>query len=234
MDKKASSSWGFQTPLERKTGGAASSDRTHRRSGAASILPQLPGATGKLHEETAAAKHARKREAELRRIHDKEFRAKQSIRKRQQEYDQAVKARLSQDVTQGGTLSDSKAAKYAQQHVQALQAEQSILGASSSGPRAKKLQAFARQPRPPQLPAAPRQLSRIPDDVVLPEVDGNGSNKLRHESASMAHLMDNDDHIPVYQRADLGDSETGSKLPLLPQLASQRSSMRRMTQEMHV
>ena len=231
MDKKASSSWGFQTPLERKTGYPASSASTNSRVGATGTLPQLPGATEKLHEETAAAKYTLKREAELRRIHDKEFRAKQSIRKRQQEYDQAVKARLTQDIAQGATLSDSKAAKYAQQQVQALQATQSSLGTSLTGPRAKKLQAFARQPRPPQLAAAPRQLSRIPDDVVLPDISGNGSKKSTQESASMANLLANDD-VPVYEAADLGNIETKSTLPALPKIASQRSSMRRMTQQL--
>ncbi|KAL3132447.1 hypothetical protein ABBQ32_009002 [Trebouxia sp. C0010 RCD-2024] len=228
MDKKASSSWGFQ-PLERKTGYPASSGSSNRRVGAIGALPQLPGATGKLHEETAAAKHALKRQAELRRIHDKEFHSKQSIRKRQQEYDQAVKARLTQDVAQGAMLSDSNAAKYAQQQMQALQATKSSSGASMSGPRAKKLQAFARQPRPPQLAAAPRQLSRIPDDVILPDISGNGSKQSRHESASMAHLM-NDDAAPVYQPTDVADKM--STLPALPKIASQQSSMRRMTQEL--
>ena len=230
MDKESSASWGFQNPLARKKGQPPSLGVTSRR-----IIPgpQLPG---KLYEETAAAQQALKREAQSRRLHDKEFHAKQSIRKRQQEYDQAVKARLAQDVAQGSTLSDSNAAKYAQQQLQALQASsglQSSLGASLSSPRARKLQAFARQPRPLQLPAVPKQLSRIPDDIVLPDICGNDSRQSRHENASMANLlMNGDDVYSSYQPASLGSSETKSDMSSLPKISSQRSSMRRMTQEM--
>ena len=242
MDKEASLSWGFQTPLERKNGQSTSSS-TYRKP-AAGLLPQLPI---KLYEETAAAQHALKREAQSHRLHDKEFRAKQSIRKRQQEYDQAVKARIAQDVAQGSTLSDSRAAKYAQQQLQALQdppGVQTSPRAAVSGPRARKLQAFARQPRPPQLPALPisKQLSRIPDAVVLPDICGISSKQSGQESASMANLLidgvDESDGS-VYssyqlQSADLGSSEPKREMSSLPRIANQRSSIRRMTQEMRI
>lgn len=238
VDKEASLSWGFQTPLDRKNGQSTSSS-TYRKSGA-SMLPQPPG---KLYEETAAAQHALKREAQSRRLHDKEFRAKQSIRKRQQEYDQAVKARLAQDVAQGSTLSDSRAAKYAQQQLQALQDPAGIQRsprAVVSGPRARKLQAFARQPRPPQLPAIPvsKQLSRIPDAVMLPDICGIGSKQSAHESASMANLLidgvdESDSSVySSYRPADLGSSDSKSDVTSLPQIARRHSSIRRMTQEM--
>lgn len=202
------------------------------------MLPQLPG---KLYEETAASQHALKREAHSRRLHDKEFRAKQSIRKRQQEYDQAVKTRLAQDVAQGRTLNDTKTAKYAQQQLQALQGSSGVQaspGAALSGPRARKLQAFARQPRPPQLPAIPKQLSRIPDDIVLPDIYGISSRQSGIESASMANLLidsaDEGTVISSYQPADLGSSEPQSDVSLLPKIATRRSSIRRLTQEMQV
>lgn len=232
IDKEASLSWGFQTPSERKKQQQLPSSRT-----GPSILPQLPG---KLYEETAASQHALKREAQSRRLHDKEFRAKQSIRKRQQEYDQAVKARLAQEDAQDSTLSHTRTAKYAQQQLQALQGSSGVQaspGAALSGPRARKLQAFARQPRPPQLPAIPKQLSRIPDDVVLPDICGIRRRQSGTESASMVNLIDSLDDgtvISSYQPTDLGSSEPQSDVSSLPKIATRRSSIRRLTQEMQL
>lgn len=201
-------------------------------------MPQLPG---KLYEETAASQHALKREAQSRRLHDKEFRAKQSIRKRQQEYDQAVKARLAEDVAQGNTLNDTRAAKYAQQQLQALQDSSGVQAsprAALSGPRARKLQAFARQPRPPQLPAIPKQLSRIPDDIVLPDICGISSKQSGIDSAGMANLLiDSVDDVTVsssYQPTDLGSSEPQSDVSSLPKITTRRSNIRRLTQEMQL
>ena len=240
MDKEASLSREFQNPLERKNRQPPSIS-TSTRSGA-SLLPQLPG---KLYEETAAAQHALKREAQSRQLHDKDFRAKQSIRQRQREYDQAVKAQLAQDVAQGSTLSDSRAAQFAQQQLQALQdppGVQTSPRAVVSGPRARKLQAFARQPRPPQMPAPPisKQLSRIPDAVVLPNICGISSKQSGHHSTGMANLLsDGVDELDgsVYSShrpADLGSSDPKSDVSSLPQIASRRSSIRRMTQEMRI
>ena len=242
MDKEASLSWGFQNPLERKNRQPPSSS-AYTKNGAI-LLPQLPD---KLYDETVAAQHALKREAQSRRLHDKQFQAKQSIRKRQQEYDQAVKARLAQDVAQGSTLSDRRAAQYAQQQLQALQGPsgvQTTPRAAVTGPRARKLQAFARQPRPPQMPAFPisKQLSRIPDAVVLPNIYGTSSKQSGHQSASMANLLidgvdESDGSVySSYRPACLGSSEpkSDSDVSAFPQIASQRSRIRRMTQEMRI
>ena len=225
MNKEASTSWGFQTPLESgrpQPGHSLPSGVSSRKAGAGSTLPQLPG---KLYDEASAAQHAFRKEAQSRRLHDKEFHAKQSIRKRQQEYDDTVKARLAQEPTaisaHGGS---AMVAKRAQQQLQAVSDLQTGTG-SLSGPRAKKLQAFARHPRPPQLPAPPRQISRIPDDFMLPEIAGKGTKSSRYGNDGMANLLADDDD----QRNNI-DSIIGPQISPMPRLASQA---RRLTQEMH-
>ena len=232
MDKEASTSWGFQTPLERRQAQhntSLLSGVTSRKAGAAGTLPLLPS---KLYDESSAAQHAFRREAQSRRLHDKEFHAKQSIRKRQQEYDQAVKARLAQDAA-GNKMFNSSAnvAKRAQQQLQSvsdLQAGSSASG-SLSTPKAKKLQAFARHPRPPQLPPPPRQLSRIPDDVLLPDISSKGSKHSKYGSDGMASFLAvNDNDL----QTDHDGGNIKSQMSKLPKLSSQASSMRRMTQEM--
>lgn len=232
MDKEASTSWGFQTPLERKHAQHSSSMLSgvpSRKAGAASTLPLLPS---KLYDESSAAQHAFRREAQSRRLHDKEFRAKQSIRKRQQEYDQAVKARLAQDAAGNDTRNTiASVAKRAQKQLQSVLELQAGLGGSLSGQKAKKLQAFARNPRPPQLPPPPRQLSRIPDDVLLPDIHRKGSKSSKYGNDGMAsYLADTDCHLQADHMHD--DSNIQSQMSMLPKLSSQASSMRRMTQEL--
>ena len=188
-------------------------------------------------DERTAAQQAFRKEAMSRRLHDKEFHAKQSIRKRQQEYDQAVKDRLLQDAA----LSSSKnsigstrahaGANHAQ-HAEQLPDVTARVGAAGlmSGPRAKKLQAFVRHPRPPQLPAPPRQPSRIPDDLLLPEIVGRPSKQSTYNSDSMANLLMDDDQTRQQSHEGIGVSSPQESL--LPRLVSQKSGMRRLTQEL--
>ena len=191
------------------------------------------GSSSRLYDESAAAQQAFKREALSRRLHNKEFHAKQSIRKRQQEYDQAVKARLAQECAvssskgSGSTTRSHLGAKRAQQLPELAATSGAIL---LSGPRAKKLQAFVRHPRPPQLPTPPRQLSRMPDDILLPDINSR-------DSVQRPYII-NDDMADLLVDNQLESSQppilsthAGSMTSLLPPLGSQ-GSMRRLTQEL--
>ncbi len=229
LDKGAANSWGFQAPSERRQPAQKAStlptEITRRQAGPAEA--QL-GSPSRLYDESAAAQQAFKREALSRRLHDKEFHAKQSIRKRQQEYDQAVKARLAQDcaVSSGkGSSSTTRShmdAKHAQQLPELAATSGAIL---LSGPRAKKLQAFVRHPRPPQLPTPPRQLSRMPDDILLPDINSRDSVQrpyiINDDMADL--LVDNESSQPP-----MLSTHAGSKLPML----GSQGSMRRLTQEL--
>ncbi len=229
LEKGAGNSWGFQTASERRQthqAGSLPSGVASRKAGLASTMPAVES---KLYDESAAAQQAFKREALSRRLHNKEFNAKQSIRKRQQEFDVAVKARLAQDAAMSSKTSSSGrsqvGAKRAQQLPELTATPSS--GGGLSGPRARKLQAFVRHPRPPQLPTPPRQLSRIPDDLLLPDINGTGGKQRSYASDSMANLLIDDE---ASQQATSGIGTVGSQASLLPELVSQRSSMRRMTQ----
>ena len=185
----------------------------------------------RLYDERAAAQQALKREALSRRLHNKEFHAKQSIRQKQQEYDQAVKARLAQDCTVSGSKGSSSTtrshagAKHAQQLPELAATSGAIL---LSGPRAKKLQ--VRHPRPAQLPTPPRQLSRMPDDILLPDINSSDSVWRPYIiNDDMADLLV-DNQFEASQPPMLS-THAGSKTSLLPTLGSQ-GSMRRLTQEL--
>ncbi|KAA6428312.1 MAG: hypothetical protein FRX49_01908, partial [Trebouxia sp. A1-2] len=177
LDKRAANSWGFQAPSERRQPAQKASTLPNRvssrQAGPAEAQMESPS---RLYDERAAAQQALKREALSRRLHNKEFHAKQSIRQKQQEYDQAVKARLAQDCTVSGSKGSSSTtrshagAKHAQQLPELAATSGAIL---LSGPRAKKLQ--VRHPRPAQLPTPPRQLSRMPDDILLPDINSSDS-----------------------------------------------------------
>jgi len=231
LDKGAANSWGFQAPSERRQPAQKAStlptEITRRQAGPAEA--QL-GSPSRLYDESAAAQQAFKREALSRRLHDKEFHAKQSIRKRQQEYNQAVKARLAQDCAvssdkgSGSTTRSHMGAKHAQQLPELAATSGAIL---LSGPRAKKLQAFVRHPRPPQLPTPPRQLSRMPDDILLPDINSRDSVQRPYIiNDDMADLLVDESSQPP-----MLSTHAGSKTSLLPTLGSQ-GSMRRLTQEL--
>lgn len=204
-----------------------------------------PGSQSKLYNEGAAAQQALKREATTRQMHNKELHAKQSIRRRQQEYDQAVKARLAQDAAVSNK-SDMNA-QHAQQPPKLAAASGAALGLS--GPRVKKLQAFVRHPRPPQLPTPPRHLSRMPDNILLPDIGGKESIQPRQQSRMPDNIVlpgiDGKQSIQRYTSNGMADvlmddesgqaisgMTAGSPNSLLPRLVSQASSARRLTQEL--
>ena len=239
LDEGAANSWGFQAPSEKRSPQPTALSLmptavASRKAGKSSILPAF--------DQDAAAQQAFKREAVSRRLHDKEFHAKQSIRKRQQEYDQAVKARLAQDAAMSSNDASGKSdkahlkAKHAQHAPHAEQLPDvtaavggaGLLTGSMAGPRARKLQAFARQPRLPQLPPPPRQQSRIPDDVLLPDITGRSSKQLAYNSNSMDDLLMEDD---TPRQRPVSVMEEAIQSVLLPPLVSQSSTMRRLTQE---
>lgn len=116
-------------------------------------------------------------------------------------------------------------AKHAQQLPELAATSGAIL---LSGPRAKKLQAFVRHPRPPQLPRPPRQLSRMPDDILLPDINSRDSVQQPYIiNDGMADLLiDNESSQPPVL-----STHAGSMTSLLPTLGSQ-GSMRRLTQEL--
>ena len=231
LDKGAANSWGFQAPSERRQPAQKAStlptEITCRQAGPAEA--QL-GSPSRLYDESAAAQQAFKREALSRRLHNKEFHAKQSIRKRQQEYDQAVKARLAQECAVSSSKGSSSTtrshmgAKHAQQPPELAATSGAIL---LSGPRAKKLQAFVRHPRPPQLPTPPRQLSRMPDDILLPDINSR-------DSVQRPYII-NDDMADLWvdesSQPPMLSTHAGSRTSLLPTLGSQGST-RRLTQEL--
>ncbi len=231
LDKGAVNSWGFQAPSERRQPAQKAStlptEITRRQAGPAEA--QM-GSPSRLYDESAAAEQASKREALSRRLHNKEFHAKQSIRKRQQEYDQAVKTRLAQDcpVSSGKGSSSTTRSHMGAKHAQQLPELAATSGAILlSGPRAKKLQAFVRHPRPPQLPAPPRQLSRMPDDILLPNINSRDSVQRPYIiNDDMANLLVDESSQPP-----MLSTHAGSKTSLLPTLGSQ-ASMRRLTQEL--
>lgn len=174
----------------------------------------------KLWNDTAAAQKAFSKEAQQRRLHSKEFHAKQSIRHRQQEYDQAVKARREQ---QGG-LGPLKQQNKPQPTLDLPQIVPGVSGNATSlqGPRAKRLQAIARHPRPPELARPPRQVSRIPDDLFLPHIAG-----FQPTSSAQGLIAEASDRSNMqYGYGDVSYNAAAS----LPELVAQRS--RRLTQEM--
>ncbi|DBA96423.1 TPA: hypothetical protein ACH3X1_015319 [Trebouxia sp. C0004] len=221
LDKGAASSWGFQAPSERRQPAQkASIVPTGVASGQAGPAEAQLGSPSRLYDESAAAQQAFKREALSRRLHNKKFHAKQSIRKRQQEYDQAVKARLAQDCAVsnskggGSTTRSHMGAKHTQQLPELAATSGAIL---LSGPRAKKLQAFVRHPRPPQLPTPSRQLSRMPDGILLPDINSRDSVQPPYIiNDAMADLLtDNESSQP-----HILSTHAGSMTSLLPTLGS--------------
>ena len=174
----------------------------------------------KLWNDTAAAQKAFRKEAQQRRLHNKEFHAKQSIRHRQQEYDQAVKARREQE----GGLRPLKQQIKPQSTVDLPQIVPGISGNATSvqGPRARRLQAIARHPRPPDLAKPPRQISCIPDDLFLPNVAG-----AQAPSSAQGLIAETPDKSSMHYGYSDASYDAAA---LLPQLVSQGS--RRLTQEM--
>lgn len=252
-------SWGFRSPAEqpsqeegtplpsiisRKVGAGSTIQQAQQQLHNSRLYDHVPARVIQQQQEqsglwndTAAAQRAFRKEAQRRRVQQKEFHAKQSTRQRQQEYDQAVKARLAQGSDSSPVTAhrrrhtDSNVPIVASQFRSDLpHIVPAVSGSTSTlqGPRAKRLQAIARQPRPPtELVRPPRQMSRIPDDVFLPDI----ASSLPGRAANTVQLMG--EQSPRLNRIlSTENDDCAVDLPavLLPQLSSQRS--RRLTQEL--
>ena len=253
LDKNASS-WGFNSPAEQPSHQDENvlPSITSKKAGAGSTIQQaqqqlqksgkydnVPSRVSQQQQEqcslwndTAAAQRAFKKEAQQRRLHQKEFHAKQSIRHRQQEYDQAVKARLAQGMQPDARSSHSRVHVSSQSKSDLPQIVPGVSGSLTvlQGPRARKLQAIARQPRAPELARPPRQISRLPDDVFLPDRTGSQSSQPAGVVGTTQYKVAESPRLTNILSTEQDESTGDVSAGLLPQLSSHRS--RRLTQEL--
>lgn len=253
LDKNASS-WGYNTPADppphqgegllpsitsRKAGAGSTIQQAQQQLQKSRLYDNVPARVTQQQQEqgaewndTAAAQRAFRKEAQQRRLHQKQFHAKQSIRQRQQVYDQAVKARLAQGLE---SVPVAASGKKSSSGLSKSDLPQIVSGVSGSptmiqGPRAKRLQAIARQPRPPELARPPRQISRMPDDVFLPDIAGSKGAQLGPAGSNVALLVKQSPRLSnIISTEEYDDCTVDVSASLLPQLSSQRS--RRLTQE---